>query len=684
MTDTLVRTGEIPHFPLSMVDQARQIRESAAEHIAGVDVENMMRGDNYELGSLAAAGLSDEVYKKIGAYVFDPSQEISETRQRVSEFSHSLKLTFQFGNSEVREEIASKLGLRNEAPAIPTSQIPEDLLKTMIEHGYAMEIVTNMQDSISKMDLTAISKQRKGRGLRFNYNGPLDEEETFKLFAHSLDYDYRVAPEVVQTVSQMTLPTLNEELAETLASVIGHAIRLNPEWVDQLFTEKMSIEAMRKLAGYGILDRYIKTPEDLTKVEKIYDGLKDDNPSDFEIIMAMADKAIELDAMDEAQRLIKKAYGQYPTRFDTIQSLSYGYGLETTDEPFFYYIEYLPVLKRLQDSHVDTNTIRELWEGIPEKQKPRPSFEDLLYAMEKGKIKSEPYVAEYAGSLDEEENEEDDEYEDEDEIDYSQKETIDHKLGEVLNNDMESVMKYAPEVFEQNEDTEGTEESEGGSVVEQMTYTEKMFLMLIAKRYGSLHPLVLDLMQSPNKPVKLEIAKTGSKLEIFTGDPRFRGIIINTVPETSAQVWMNLVDAAEETKDDEPIVYTAPVLKDGVEVDSRNVKVRSRFCGFTLVALEEIYKDEPWIANLRQMFDQKMEETLDILTKKGIDHGHPHLGNFVIEFVDKDYLKTQNPNRLAFDQENITFDPNEWAKNPDRYVPVIRLIDFDRAVFSKK
>ena len=187
----------------------------------------------------------------------------------------------------------------------------------------------------------------------------------------------------------------------------------------------------------------------------------------------------------------------------------------------------------------------------------------------------------------------------------------------------------------------------------------------------------------PSAPERgFRMIKTGGNLDLIqTKD----GVVLkNTVSRRNADTWKS---AAK-------YVPVAPIVKWG-NYTRQTQEVYTRYCGFSYSASQHIFEDVfPHLAT--DLRNQRYRHTA-VLNQHHIFHGHPHTGNFRVEFVRKEALTKHaatkgvsiqserdlyNPellNTLPFAMGDILFDPADFARNMDAYIPVVRVIDFDLA-----
>jgi len=244
-----------------------------------------------------------------------------------------------------------------------------------------------------------------------------------------------------------------------------------------------------------------------------------------------------------------------------------------------------------------------------------------------------------------------------------------------------------------NEEVSTQFKEEFDKLVENLEIEDIYFLRKFIERYGLMSDEVVSLLTSPDHTQKLEIYKTGSKLEIFVGG-KAHGIIKRTQRTECNNVWENASKLSPYTDDPEkrPIAVE-PIFKrsnfSNLSPEGKDA-VYTRFCGLTIPrlrgVLNEIDSDGDWVLGERideldNILEHEKQRIRRTLLEAGIDHGHAHPENFTVEFIRKSYVKGKNlnNNELVFEKDNVTFDPRNWIKNPGEWEVVVRIIDFDRA-----
>ncbi len=254
-----------------------------------------------------------------------------------------------------------------------------------------------------------------------------------------------------------------------------------------------------------------------------------------------------------------------------------------------------------------------------------------------------------------------------------------------------------------------------------LTPTQQQFAVMALEQYGLLSQISQDYLEQ--LPSKITILKTGSDLEILAR--RHVGVMRHKMSADSAGVWIALAD-----EHDSPIAV-APVLKTNSPQEGLRV-VYSRVCGESLKNVLAYHLGlDTFSFDIGIIFDrsdrvglntEKLEsalylfgdenemlriicqQTLQIfsaLKEKGVVHGHEHLDNFTVEFIEREYLENhlnsagatvrrgadwikQPPtiNNVPWSDEHFTFDTIAVQKDMEKWVPVVRLIDFDQARYK--
>jgi hypothetical protein len=159
-------------------------------------------------------------------------------------------------------------------------------------------------------------------------------------------------------------------------------------------------------------------------------------------------------------------------------------------------------------------------------------------------------------------------------------------------------------------------------------------------------------------------------------------------------------------------VPCAPILKTYTKkreflfaASQESYAVTTRFCG---MAHEDVFnmqtgsslEIQKFFTELNTLLHRQRMVIIAELLKHGIVHTHPHTHNFTVEFVRKDALESHaaqlqeplykksilNPtviNSMPYKKEHIAFLPSEYVGNPNLYVPVSRIIDFDGSLINE-
>lgn len=242
-----------------------------------------------------------------------------------------------------------------------------------------------------------------------------------------------------------------------------------------------------------------------------------------------------------------------------------------------------------------------------------------------------------------------------------------------------------------------------------MSNSEVQFLSMFMKEYGVFHPKFIDLISG--NASRVEVGKTGSSLYLLGGD--LLGVLVNRVDEVSARAWKQLAD---ELPDPIPV---APIIRYGHIHDGIR-SVYSRYCGpslgefidtfglkssFSLITFpgtpqdySYFYQDLEFLYGAKDpLIKSVMSQAVQIiqnLDRRGIEHGHPHKNNFVVELIDSGYLNEylsttgesgscHTINNIPYKEEHFTFDFMRYAEvnesGDSRWTAVVRLIDLDQA-----
>ncbi|MBI4239388.1 hypothetical protein HY620_00160 [Candidatus Uhrbacteria bacterium] len=187
----------------------------------------------------------------------------------------------------------------------------------------------------------------------------------------------------------------------------------------------------------------------------------------------------------------------------------------------------------------------------------------------------------------------------------------------------------------------------------------------------------LDSLEQGHVSCSLKMLKGGSELTLLIQPNEnsdtsrsFSATFINDIPSAGADAWRA---AAEKG------IPVAPILALPTTRPHDMKRAYSRYCGTTLGRLKQY--DSP---ALNALLYKKGHEILQALKREGITHGHPHDQNFTVEFVEKKWLDTQlakgnNVNTLPAQSSAISFDVLDFLKEPERFTPIVRLIDWDAA-----
>jgi len=179
----------------------------------------------------------------------------------------------------------------------------------------------------------------------------------------------------------------------------------------------------------------------------------------------------------------------------------------------------------------------------------------------------------------------------------------------------------------------------------------------------------------------IEINKTDSSLFVYGKRDHATGMVeitfVNDIPEAASLAWTRARDAG---------IPVAPILRPPVLRNDGTVRFYSRFCGRTAYSYEN---DFGIPLALRTWIRQEMERIIRKTNELGTRHGHPHPGNFTVEFYRSEYLDRETAqgktvNDVPFTPTDVTFDPIPYLERPDAWTPVVRLIDWDQATSPER
>ncbi len=219
--------------------------------------------------------------------------------------------------------------------------------------------------------------------------------------------------------------------------------------------------------------------------------------------------------------------------------------------------------------------------------------------------------------------------------------------------------------------------------MERWTPEERSIGIRVIDGTGVLSPefsRLLAFMEGRRSECVVEVHKTGSALFIHgrrNPETRMREFtFVNDISATAANAWEQARDAG---------IPVAPILRPPVERANGSTRVYSRYCGKPIFS----YLDLTQLPHsFRKWIETEVRKTKDDLLRRGIRHGHPHSGNFTIEFyrsetVDRETAAGKTVNDIPFSQKDVTFDPIPYLEHPEEWVPVVRLIDWDQATSSR-
>lgn len=255
----------------------------------------------------------------------------------------------------------------------------------------------------------------------------------------------------------------------------------------------------------------------------------------------------------------------------------------------------------------------------------------------------------------------------------------------------------------------------------RLSMQEQQFGLLALRQAGIFSEAAKDMLDS--LPRYLPMAKTGSEFGIFTRD--ISGVIKHKLNKGSAEIWTGLADSVD------PQIAVAPVLKTR-RVDSEKELVYSRVCGIDMLCLlsnffgyKRLIEDniliqprarrnptEDTINTLEDIqyisHDPMLNaicmqalNVIDRLNSLRLDHGHLHMRNFTVEWIEAHYLarhlngpdmfvsrngskvlQKPNVNNIGWSHDHFTFDPDEAMSLNKTWIPIVRVIDFDRITYK--
>ena len=189
-----------------------------------------------------------------------------------------------------------------------------------------------------------------------------------------------------------------------------------------------------------------------------------------------------------------------------------------------------------------------------------------------------------------------------------------------------------------------------------------------------------------------QLNKTGATLQLLTTP---EGVVFrHEMPRFGADAWQeasSIVPVAPILKTKE--AHTPPQAEHGLSPTSRTIY--SRFCGMVIgVTMDIFQREHPLLAQeiVRQRFD-----IIETLLRHRVSHRHLHTGNFTVEYIRREALRDfarekglpadtddqlRSPyivNAAPYVQADFIFDPADFLRHQDAFIPVVRVIDFDLA-----
>ena len=218
-------------------------------------------------------------------------------------------------------------------------------------------------------------------------------------------------------------------------------------------------------------------------------------------------------------------------------------------------------------------------------------------------------------------------------------------------------------------------ESVLNEALSSLSFPELIFFDLVAKRHGIFSEEVMKMLAFGRFIV--EIDKDGSRLFIMKRKQNGGEIsIVNEIYSGPVKAWEKIV---------EHNIPTAPIYKVSKERKNGKKRVFSRFCG---IARRHLYNIDP---KLNAIIEEKAEAIKAKLEQIQVNHNHPHLGNFVVEFIDKTYFQTQTAppnsytvNTIPWKEEAFSYSVLDYGNDPEKWEVVVRIIDLDQAAIKKE
>ncbi len=229
---------------------------------------------------------------------------------------------------------------------------------------------------------------------------------------------------------------------------------------------------------------------------------------------------------------------------------------------------------------------------------------------------------------------------------------------------------------EENKGDRGPAQDAFFKVLKTLPPIEQFFILRSVTDIGTSSKNLWEGFRTGNFHTKMY--KSGSVFEFLSGPliKKESGVLFkHTIDSHSASAWQIAHDLG---------IPVAPIIRSYKQHENAS-RVYSRFCGFSCNVYEVLScqaQDANTLTLIWEIFEKK-NRILAALQQQNdlhICHGHPHVGNITVEYIEKEYFKKfENVNTIPWQKDKIIFDPTEYLKNKDAYEVVVRLIDWDRA-----
>ena len=165
----------------------------------------------------------------------------------------------------------------------------------------------------------------------------------------------------------------------------------------------------------------------------------------------------------------------------------------------------------------------------------------------------------------------------------------------------------------------------------------------------------------------IEIQKTDSKLFVLLKNGNL--IFVNIIGSKQAEIWQEIHDAN---------IPTAPIYGTPIQKKNWTKTIYSRYCGESIAIIWDFIHSDMLVE-----IEKQRAKILQEIEEKGIHHWHAHLGNFVVEFINKDYYQEQIKKNMTINtiEYNAKYfvDAKTASKNLADYKIIVRIIDMDAA-----